>query len=65
MLRSVAEKWFNINSKVSDCYRWMAITAVAVKNSPLNMNQFFILTEQQNSNHEDEKHPIHAFLSRN
>ena len=34
MLRPVAETWFEINQKVCDCYRWMALTAMAKEKIP-------------------------------
>ena len=66
MLRSVAEKWFNINPKVSDCYRWMAITAVAREELPAEYEAILHFDRTARIQIlEDEKHPIYAFLSRN
>ncbi|MDB2528738.1 hypothetical protein N9X93_04645 [Alphaproteobacteria bacterium] len=66
MLRSVAEKWFNINPKVSDCYRWMAITAGAREELPVEYEPILHFDRTARIQIlEDKKHPIYAFLSRN
>ncbi len=66
MLRSVAEKWFNLNPKVSDCYRWMAITAVASEELPVEYEPILHFDRTARLQIlDDEKHPIYAFLSRN
>ena len=66
MLRSVAEKWFNVNPKVSDCYRWMAITAVASEELPVEYEPILHFDRTARLQIiDDEKHPIYAFLSRN
>ena len=66
MLRSVAEKWFNINPKVSDCYRWMAITAGARDELPVEYEPILHFDRTARIQIlEDEKHPIYQFLCRN
>ena len=66
MLRSVAEKWFNVNPKVSDCYRWMAITAVASEELPVEYEPILHFDRTARLQIlEDEKHPIYQFLCRN
>jgi len=66
MLRSVAEKWFNINPKVSDCYRWMGITAGARDELPVEYEPILHFDRTARIQIlEDEKHPIYQFFSRN
>ena len=66
MLRSVAEKWFNLSPKVSDCYRWMAITAGAREELPVEYEPILHFDRTARIQIlEDKKHPIYAFLSRN
>ena len=66
MLRSVAEKWFHINPKVSDCYRWMAITAGARDELPVEYEPILHFDRTARIQIlEDKKHPIYAFLNRN
>ena len=66
MLRSVAEKWFKINPKVSDCYQWMAITAVAREELPIEYEPILHFDRTARIQIiEDRRHPIYAFLTRN
>lgn len=66
MLRSVAEKWFEINPKVFDCYRWMALTVAAKKKLPVKYEPILHFDRTARIQIlEDKKHPIYAFLCRN
>ena len=66
MLRSVADKSFKLNPKVFDCYRWMAITAVARDELPVEYEPVLHFDRTARIQIiEDEKHPIHTFLCRN
>ena len=66
MLRSTAELWFDINQKAADCYRWMALTAVAKENLP---NEYEPILHFDRTARiqilDDETHPIYSFLVRN
>ena len=66
MLRPVAETWFEINQKVCDCYRWMALTTMAKEKFPLKYKA--VLHADRTARVqilEDEMHPLYNFLQRN
>ena len=66
MLRPVAETWFEINQKVCDCYRWMALTTMAKEKFPVKYKA--VLHADRTARVqilEDEMHPLYNFLKRN
>ena len=66
MLRSVAEIWFEVNQKASDCYKWMALTAVAKETLPIEYEPILHIDRTARIQIlDDELHPIHDFLIRN
>ena len=66
MLRSVAEKWFDINQKALGGYRWMALTAVANKNFPSEYESILHIDRTARIQIlEDEEHLLYKFLLRN
>ena len=66
MLRSVAELWFEVNQKASDCYKWMALTAVAKETLPTEYEPILHFDRTARIQIlDDELHPIHDFLIRN
>tara|TARA_Y100000287_G_scaffold179467_1_gene173252 strand:- start:1710 stop:3422 length:1713 start_codon:yes stop_codon:yes gene_type:complete len=66
MLRPVAELWFEVNQKAIDCYRWMALTAVARENLPIEYEPILHFDRTARIQIlDDETHPIYDFLVRN
>ena len=66
MLHSVAELWFEVNQKASDCYKWMALTAVAKETLPIEYEPILHIDRTARIQIlDDELHPIHDFLIRN
>ncbi|MDB0013634.1 hypothetical protein N9F22_02200 [Alphaproteobacteria bacterium] len=66
MLRPVAQAWFEINQKVSDCYRWMALTTTAKEKFPSEYTAVLHVDRTARVQIlDDEMHPLHAFLRRN
>ena len=66
MLRPVAQAWFEINQKVSDCYRWMALTTTAKEKFPSEYTAVLHVDRTARVQIlDDEMHPLHDFLRRN
>ena len=66
MLRSVAEAWFEINQKVCDCYRWMALTTTAKEKFPEKYTAVLHVDRTARVQIlDDEMHPLHDLLKRN
>ena len=66
MLRSVAEAWFEINQKVCDCHRWMALTAIAQETFPIEYEGVLHVDRTARVQIlDDDTHPLYIFLKRN
>ena len=66
MLRSVAEAWFEINQKVCDCHRWMALTTIAQETFPIEYEGVLHVDRTARVQIlDDDMHPLYNFLKRN